>query len=153
MSEYKPRQIEFRDYLNIEDWQLKVYTIVKDGSFDYPEFYNNVKNQLPHWLSLDNNFNSNHDSIGFLILHAGTEGIFSLINWWVGENMLNTHIFKSDYNNLSHFKKISGKGLAPCIWELEVINHERLSWINEVLKKPKNPDFQAYLNSTINVVM
>lgn len=153
MQSYQARKIEFKGYLSIDNWQLKVYTIVKDGTFEYPEFYANVQLQLPNWLSLDNSFNSNHNSVGFLILHAGTEGIFSLINWWVGDNMLNTHIFKTDYNNLNRFDKISGDGLAPCIWELEIINHERLSWINQVLKKPKEPDFQEYLNATFSVIL
>ena len=67
--------------------------------------------------------------------------------------MLNTHIFKTDYNNLNRFDKISGDGLAPCIWELEIINHERLSWINQVLKKPKNTDFQEYLDATFSVIL
>lgn len=153
MQSYQARKIEFKGYLSIDNWQLKVYTIVKDGTFEYPEFYANVKLQLPNWLSLDNSFNSNHNNVGFLILHAGTEGIFSLINWWVGDNMLNTHIFKTDYNNLNRFDKISGDGLAPCIWELEIINHERLSWINQVLKKPKNTDFQEYLNATFSAIL
>jgi len=96
METYQARKIEFKGYLTIDNWQLKVYTIVKDRTFEYQEFYDNVKLQLPNWLSLDNSFNSNHNSLGFLILHAGTEGIFSLINWWVGDNMLNTHIFKTD---------------------------------------------------------
>ena len=153
MQSYQARKIEFKGYLSIDNWQLKVYTIVKDGTFEYPEFYANVQLQLPIWLSHDNSFNSNHNSVGFLILHAGTEGIFSIINWWVGDNMLNTHIFKTDYNNLNRFDKISGDGLAPCIWELEIINHERLSWINQVLKKPKEPDFQEYLNATFSAIL
>lgn len=153
MKIYKPRIIEYHELILIDNWQLKVYTIVKDGTFEYPEFYANVQLQLPNWLSLDNSFNSNHNSLGFLILHAGTEGIFSLINWWVGDNMLNTHIFKTDYKNLNRFDKISGDGLAPCIWELEIINHERLSWINQVLKKPKNPDFREYLDATFSAIL
>jgi hypothetical protein len=153
MHSYQARKIEFKGYLTIDNWQLKVYTIVKDGTFEYQEFYDNVQLQLPNWLGLDNSFNSNHNSLGFLILHAGTEGIFSLINWWVGDNMLNTHIFKTDYNDLNRFDKISGDGLAPCIWELEIINHERLSWINQVLKKPKIPDFQEYLNATFSAII
>ena len=74
---------------------------------------------------MENSFNSSNEKIGFLILHSGTEGIFSLINWWVGENMLNTHIFLTAPKKPMDFTQISGNGLAPCIWELEVIYHER----------------------------
>ncbi|WP_296357054.1 hypothetical protein [Winogradskyella sp.] len=58
MQSYQARKIEFKGYLSIDNWPLKVYTIVKDGTFEYPEFYANVQLQLPNWLSLDNSFNS-----------------------------------------------------------------------------------------------
>ena len=102
---------------------------------------------------MENSFNANHDSIAFLILHEGTEGIFSLINWWVGQNRLNTNIYITEHHQLDTFKKISGDGLAPCIWELEIINHERLTWINEVLKLTPQPNFKRYLDTTINVML
>ena len=150
MSEYRPRHIEFKEHLKIDDWQIKVYTITKEDKFNNEDFYDNVKHQLHSWLKLKNKFNSDHNHIGFLILHAGTEGIFSLINWWVGDNMLNTHIFKTDYNKLDEFVKISGDGLAPCIWEFEIINHERVAWINHVLKKAPQPQFPSYLSTTFS---
>lgn len=99
---------------------------------------------------MKNSFDSHNDKTGFLILHSGTEGIFSLINWWVGNNMLNTHIFITKHNQTSDFRKISGDGLAPCIWELEVINHERISWTKNILKHPAKPQFKEYLSDVIN---
>ena len=148
---YRPRHIKFKELLALEDWFIKVYSITKHDRQINPEFYDIVKRELPHWLQLTNSFNSQHQNIGFLILHAGTEGIFSLINWWVGDNMLNTHIFKTDYNTMGTFEKISGDGLAPCIWELEVINHERIAWTDHILKKTPNPNFKMYLNTTFSV--
>ncbi|MBV7269298.1 hypothetical protein [Winogradskyella luteola] len=150
MTTYKPRKIRFEELHKVNGWQIKIYTIAKHGDFDNTIFYNNAKGQLIKWLALTNGFNSKHNNIGFLILHAGTEGIFSLINWWVGDNMLNTHIFKTDYNNLTVFEKVSGNGLAPCVWELEVINHERLAWTNYVLKQEPQPDYNTYLNTTFS---
>lgn len=153
MAKYKPRHIKFKELLKVNDWSIKVYTITKQGEFDYSDFYSNVKEKLPEWLALHNGFNAQHNHIGFLILHAGTEGIFTLINWWVGDNMLNTHIFKSNYDRLDNFEQLSGKGLAPCIWELEIINHERLAWIDAVLKQAPQPNYKQYLDATINVTI
>ncbi|WP_111685300.1 hypothetical protein [Winogradskyella tangerina] len=151
MAIYKPRHIKFKELLKVNDWSIKVYTITKQGEFDYSDFYSNVKEKLPEWLAIHNGFNAQHNHIGFLILHAGTEGIFTLINWWVGDNMLNTHIFKSNYDQLDNFEQLSGNGLAPCIWELEIINHERLAWIDAVLKLAPQPNYKRYLDATINV--
>ncbi len=150
MTNYKPRIIKFEELYSLLDWNIKIYTISKDGEFNYPEFCIHVKNKLLNWLDQKNSFNPDHEHIGFLILHAGTEGLFSIINWWVGKNMLNTSIYFTEWNAMDHFKKISGDGLAPCVWELEVINYERIAGMNHVLKKQANPDYQAYLMKCYN---
>jgi hypothetical protein len=151
MEEYKTRKIRFKELVKIDNWHIKVYTISKIGEFDHPVFYKNAINQLSKWLKQENSFDASNDKIAFLILHSGTEGIFSLINWWVGKNMLNTNIFMTNPKKLNEFKKISGDGLAPCIWELEIINHERLSWTNNILKKMPEPHYNDYLNDSISL--
>ena len=151
MENYKTRKIKFKEIVEIDTWQVKVYTISKSGAFNHPLFYKSVISQLPSWFQQENSFDATNDKMAFLILHAGTEGIFSLINWWVGKNMLNTHIFMTNPEKPNEFEKISGDGLAPCIWELEIINHERISWIKNVLKQIPNPHFKEYLNDTISI--
>ena len=150
MSIYQKRYINFNEVIEVNDWKIKVYTISKTEEFSHDKFYKNVQFKLFDWLQTDNGFNNENDKIGFLILHAGTEGIFSLINWWVGSNMLNTLIYLSEYSSPTNFKKISGHGLAPCIWELEIINHERKMWTDCVLKKVPEPDLKTYLNATFS---
>lgn len=145
---YKPRYLAFKELLELYNWQIKVYTISKQEMVNHHDYYNSVLKKLPEWLAIENGFDSNHDFVGFLILHAGTEGIFSLINWWVGQNMLNTYIYLSKYNNLDRFELISGKGLSPCVWELAIINHERIAWTNNMLK-PKIPNKKGYLYDVI----
>jgi hypothetical protein len=147
---YKPRTIAFKEVIEVDQWKVKVYTISKQGTFDHSEFYESVLKQIPQWLKLENSFDSSHEHMAFLILHSGTEGIFSIINWWVGKNMLNTHIFLTEASRPSEFKRISGDGLAPCIWELEVIDHERRSWMKQVLKPSDGPDYPSYLTDVIN---
>ncbi|WP_299110977.1 hypothetical protein [uncultured Winogradskyella sp.] len=150
MTNYKPRKIKFEELCMVNDWQIKIYTISKNDAFNHQDLYKSTKAQLSQWLELKNSFNSAHNNIGFLIIHAGTEGVFSLINWWVGNNMLNTHIFMTKYDTPNTFIKISGDGLAPCIWELEIINHERLAWTSHILKQVPKPDYNAYLNATFS---
>ena len=151
MEAYKPRKIHFREIVTVEDWQVKVYTIAKEGEFNHPIIYKNILDQLPDWLKLENSFDASNDKIAFLILHSGTDGIYILINWWVGKNMLNTNIFFNNLKEPNEFKKISGDGLAPCVWELEVINHERISWTTNVLKQLSNPNYKEYLQDTISL--
>ena len=142
---YTPRFISFKELVEIDGWTIKVYTISKTKEIDLQHFYQNALKELPKWLKLDNSFDASNDKIGFLILHEGTEGVFSIINWWVGKNMLNTHVFFTKHNEKDTFTKISGDGLGPCIWELEVINFERIAWTNNVLKQPIPSGFNSYL--------
>ena len=41
--------------------------------------------------------------------------------------------------------------LLLVIWELEIINHERISWTKNILKQNQNPNYQEYLNDVINI--
>ena len=149
MSSYQPRQIEFQELVTKGSWSIKVYTITKHAHFGQAEVYRNALQQLPAWLNLENSFDATHEGMAFLIIHEGTEGVFSLVNWWVGSNMLNTHIFFTKPETPEVFTQISGDGLAPCVWELEVINRERVAWINHTLK-PETPNYQGWLADTFS---
>jgi hypothetical protein len=150
---YKTRKIEFMETVQVKDWSIKIYSIVESGDFDHPKFYDNVKARLSSWVLMQNSFDSTNHKLGFLILHLGKEGIFSLINWWVDENMLNTHIFLTDPEKPDVFTKVSGDGLAPCVWELEVLYHEKNAWVSNVLRTASGPDFQGYLNDVYNDIV
>jgi hypothetical protein len=148
MSSYQPRQIKFKELIQQNGWRIKTYIISKNGDDENPVFYKHVLANLPVWLNLKNGFNDVHEHLGFLVLHLGTEGIFSIINWWVGANMLNTHVFLTKYDQLDSFQLISGKGLAPCVWELEIINYERIALMRHMLK-PDKPHTEGYLSDII----
>lgn len=64
--------------------------------------------------------------------------------------MLNTHIYLSEYATPTQFKLISGSGLFACVWELEVINHERLAWVQHVLHQYPTPDYATYLQASFS---
>lgn len=150
MVEYQARQIQFKELIEVGEWKVKIYAVSIGGNFDHADFYKNVVNMLPEWLAMKNSFDSRDEKIAFLILHPATEGIFSIINWWVGTNMLNTNIFLTAPEKPNAFTKISGDGLGPCVWELEVMYHEGKSWTQNVLKQPNQPDFESYLKDVIN---
>ena len=150
MDAYEPRTIAFRELVTASDWTFKVYTISKPVHTDYSDVYKQMTIRLPEWITWQNSFDATNDKVGFVIIHAATEGIFTIVNWWVGKNMLNTHIFITRPERPDEFEKVSGDGLGPCVWELEVMNHERVSWMNNIMKQPSHPRLDAYLNDTIS---
>ncbi len=151
METYQARKIAFREILSVDDWQVKSYTITKKTSFGAETTYQAALQQLPGWLKMENSFNAQHQKHAFLITHEGTEGVFVLVNWWVGGNMLNSLIWMASRDHPEAFEQISGDGLMACVWELEVMNHERLAWLHHVLKQPHEPLFENYLKDTITV--
>jgi hypothetical protein len=150
---YQARNIKFAEILKWNDWRIKSYTISEKDVFSSFRTYRTAVDQLPDWLVQLNSFNPSHENMAFLIVHEASEGIFSLINTWVGNNMLQTHIFLAGYDDPESFTKISGDGLFACVWELEIIQHERISWISNILKKPKNPDYENYLKDTLTTTI
>lgn len=147
---YKARNIQFRDFLKIGDWRIKSYTISEKDKFDSAIVYSNAIDQLPEWLEQLNSFDSRHDHTSFLIIHEAKGGVFSLINTWVGGNMLQTHIFITRYHEENVFTKISGDGLFACVWELAIIDHERKAWLKHILQQDDKQDFDSYLKDVIN---
>lgn len=150
---YVMRYIYFSELIKVSDWNIKIYTISDKKEFESQTTYMWAKQNLKSWLNQVNSFNPNHEQVAFLILHEATEGIFSLINTWVGKNMLQTHVYLTKYDKPNSFEKISGDGLFACVWELEVINHERKSWMKHILMQEENPDLEHYLKDTIDTYL
>jgi len=148
---YKKRNIRFKELIIISEWSIKAYTISENEKFTSSATYEQAKKNLPEWIEQLNSFDSRHEYIAFLILHEGSEGIFTLVNTWVGNNMLQTHIYLSTYEDPIKFRKISGDGLFACVWELEVIRHERDAWIKYILKNAGKPQYESYLEDTLDV--
>lgn len=150
---YKSRNIRFREVVLMDNWRIKTYTISEHAKFKAEASYQNALFKLPTWLGQLNSFDPSHEHIAFLILHEGNEGVFSLISTWVGNNMLQSHVYISKYNDLNNFQLISGDGLFACVWELEIINHERNAWIEHILKKDENRDYNTYLQDILNTTV
>jgi len=149
---FKSRYIKFKELISIGEWQLKSYTISKTENFNAHLAYSNIIKNLPEWLTQMNSFAPSHENMAFLIVHEGTEGVFTLLNTCVGGNMLQTHVFLSKHDSPDDFTKISGDGFFACIWELEIIHHESSSWTTHILKNPTSPDYKSYLRDTVSKI-
>lgn len=131
----------------MRDWHFKVYTITLKNSFTSHQIYENARKQTAEWVLRAQNYPLPNYKIGCLIVHEGREGVFTLINWWIDENMMQHYVFFTPYNEPAKFEAYSERGIQFCVWELGVIWHERNQWIEHVLKKPDAPDFEGYLQA------
>lgn len=70
---------------------------------------------------------------------------FVLIDWWVGENMLENHVHVFVSGERDADERVTATGLSACVWEQRVVAFEREAWIETVLANPGGPDLGAYL--------
>ncbi len=116
MTSYIPRTIRFKELIKVDDWTVKTYIISKDGNFSANKTYDCAVSRLSHWLNQENSFDTSNNKLAFLIIYSITEGIFTVLNWWVGKNMLNTQIHISNNQIPEEFKLISRDNLSPWKW-------------------------------------
>ncbi len=149
-TQYKPRKVEFRQLLTVSDWTIKVYTITHRASFAAETILENALAQLPTWLEKSKALKFPTYKIAFLIVHEGRDGVWTLINWWRGGEMLQSITFYTNFANPNEFQALPTEGFMACVWELAVISFERVMWVEYILKKADKPDFTGYLQKYLS---
>ena len=150
MKVYKPRKIEFCRIVTANSWNVKVYSITHKKIFKSIKVLNNAVLRLSYWVEKSKLLGMETHNTAFLIVHEGHDGIWTLLNWWVGENMLQSVTFFTSLDDPDEFEETPKEGGMACVWELEVIEFERKTWIDYILKKANKPDFAGYLNQRLN---
>jgi hypothetical protein len=148
-NKYKPRPIRFIEIYQEQEWNIKTYSISIASEFVSAENIAAVKLEIPQWLQKSKLHHFQNYKTATLIIHEGREGCFAIINWWVGENMLQHFVYLKKNGQLA-FELFSESGITTCVWEMAILWHERNAWVNHVLMNHENPDFDSYLNAQLN---
>lgn len=148
-KDYQPRRVKFCSIINASDWNIKVYALTFQAQFESQTVLNNAILNLPKWLEKSKSLGLEIYKIAFLLVHEGRDGVWSLLHWWIGENMLQSVTFYTSFDDANQFEETPKEGGMICVWELEVVDFERKMWIEYVLKKAENPDFTGYLNEKL----
>ncbi|WP_289644745.1 hypothetical protein [Maribacter aestuarii] len=148
---YKPRNIFFSGWTPFDEWTVKTYKITNREHFSSNEIFENIIRHLPVWLKQIENSQLPIYKQAFLIVHEAREGVWILLNWWTGGEMVETKVFFSSFDspNIITASPYNTNSLL-CVWELEVFAHERKSWIVNVLSNPQMPDFENYKHDVFN---
>jgi hypothetical protein len=150
-QKYRSRLVEFNQLASVDGWAIKVYSITHRSSFQSDDVLENAVRQLPEWLAEAARLNLPTYYTAFLIVHEGRDGVWTLINWWIGGEMLQSETFFTSYDQPDNFSVVLKDGFMACVWELEVIGYEREMWIEHVLKKSEEPDLSGYWRAHISV--
>lgn len=147
---YATRAIRPLDPIVEQGWRLKFYGIRFNGELPQPEIIARARElfvaELP---SIPTEFA--HYGSGFCIVHQARDGVFALLNWWVGENMLRQRVFYAPLSAPLALESISSTGITACVWEMAVFWFERNAWVEEVLAAAGGPDLDAYFRRRLSV--
>lgn len=160
MKMYRPREIQLNrlltihtwnvKLLTIDNWNVKVYTITHQSRFESAVTLQSAITKLPGWLGKSQATGFETHGAAFLIVHEGLDGVWTLINWWMCGELLQSLTFFTSYETPTEFQPFPQEGFAACVWELEVIVFERSMWIEHMLKKADNPSFDQYLQASLS---
>lgn len=146
---YQPRSIRFHQLVESGEWRTKVYHITYRDSFSAHTTLGSAIAALPGWLHEAEVKTEVSGKVAAMIVHEGQDGIWTIHSWWVGNNMLQTQTYYSSLTRPQVLTPYATEGSLACVWELAVINHERIAWTNHILKKVK-PDYDGLLADILN---
>jgi len=140
---YRDRPTRFLEVLSHNSWQLKLYSIVYGpgplGREIYDEGMRLALLQLPQPAEA-----SHRPGVGFVIFHQGRGMHYLVLCWWDNENELFSRVFVREFDEMAHWRSATA-GESGCVWDLQVIWHERQAYVESVLAPDSDPDVESYL--------
>lgn len=76
--------------------------------------------------------------VGFLIAHRGRGSSYVVLGWWDRENELPVRIAVRDHAEGAVWRAAAASE-SVCVWDLEVIGHERDAYVASVLSGAAKP--------------
>ncbi len=118
-------------------WRLKLYGLAAPERGVRPELLDVTRALAEQSLPPA----ADHHGAAFAIAHDASFPI-SLIYWWTAQNELHSRIYAGP--SLDRMEPADPAAFG-CVWELGIVEFERLAWIADVIGNPDGPDLDQYL--------
>ncbi|GAA0590811.1 hypothetical protein HPO96_04585 [Kribbella sandramycini] len=83
--------------------------------------------------------------LAVVVLHLGDDGIYLVVQSWSKDFQSRLSLFSGhDVDDL----RPAPLGAAPCVWELEVLSHERAAYVEHILSN--SVDVDAWLEDALD---
>ena len=148
MEQFKKRATSYSGLYEFNDWKFKVYRIKYDETRVIQDVEKIVKSKLPNLIKEKTKINAYPNyKIGTVIIHEAKDCVFTLVNWWIYENVMQHHVYFSELDSPNEIIDYSDKGIQFCVWDLAILWYERNLWIETILKNSKKPNWDSYLKN------
>jgi len=129
-----------------QGWWLKCYEITIDGEETSREIRAAADAAIGRHLV----GTAVNGSVGFVVMHAGQDAIWLLINLWNGE-LLHQVTLSASLDTPDVFAPVGVDGPSACVWELRVIAHEREAYVRHVLASTGPVRVKTYLSDSVEI--
>jgi hypothetical protein len=125
-------------------WRLKVYSVSYDGS-------------PPDWSVFDPSLAMadaalpvpakapGRPGVGFVIAHSGRGMWYTVLCWWDRENELPIRVWVADQNGAAPVWRPARESESVCVWDLDIIWHERQAYVETLMSGAAEDPEAAYL--------
>lgn len=141
MTPYAPRDIGFLGVRVARGWSLKLYSVhYAERPLEWDSFqpgFALAEADLPQPPTAPGRVGA-----GFLIGHQGRTGDYVVLGWWDNENELPLRVFVR--RGGGDWRRARGSE-SVCVWDLEIIWHERTAWVETVLSAAGSRAIETYL--------
>jgi hypothetical protein len=129
----------------VRDWRLKLYGI-RGPSAPEPVGLDARAEEIAAGCLPSPAVAEGRYGVGFVIIHTAPSFHTILVDWWESVNELRHRVFRAPPGDPDAFVDITASGESVCVWELRVQAFERGCWIEDVLRGPRLPALDAYLD-------
>jgi hypothetical protein len=143
MRPYAPRPIRFDGLRTPGAWRVKTYVLtLPDEPFDRSRFADGERRAL---AELPAETSAARPGLALLVLHQGRGADYAVLGWWDRENELPLRVWVRPHDEPAWRPARGGESL--CVWDLQVLWHEREAYVATVLA---DGDATAYLARTLH---
>lgn len=136
---FAERPIRFHGLREPGGYRLKLYSVVYGGGPPEMERFERglalAFAELPRPAVVPG-----RPGAGFAILHQGSNANYVVLGWWDRENELPLRVFVRD----GAWRPARGAE-SICVWDLELLWHERCAYVETVLAKGEETAVEDYL--------
>ena len=146
MQRYAPRPIQFNGIQPHAGWRLKRYRIWHGvAAFDSARFGPGVALALAALPAPA--VTGTRAGVGFVVAHQGDGVDYLVLGWWDRENELPLRVWVRESGD---WRPAAGPE-SVCVWDLQVVGHERDAYVATVLSGAADGGVEAYLARTLHV--
>jgi len=139
---YEPRQIQFLELFEAQDWRLKVYSILYGDKTVDQDLMTAAKKTALNFLPQPAT-TPNYYGVGFVSVHQGKSYDFVTVAYWTYDTELRHQTYMRPSSSSSTLEPLTGE-LSLDVWDLRLLAFERTAWVETILQT-ESPTLDAYL--------